>query len=259
MGVWLVASALAQENSRSLPFFKLTREERVITVQQTATDAEGGLFVNNGQGCGEEGTYFSTVYAPAPKVVEVTVNDTLITANIVLREQPSGNQDEATLNMVGGKLEFDFDTFCPADIQPNDTPSVTIYQDRTTIDGSRFLYDNSTGLGTLEGPVTLERIAKEDSPALTATSESLEFNVDEDVTTLIGNVQVVSEDRVSEAESLVYNEEAGIAILYGDPARSRMGEDVVEGSIIKYDLDSNDVVVTENVSATFEYQPEDEP
>ena len=106
----------------------------------------------------------------------------------------------------------------------------------------------------LSGPVALERTAEGDSPALSVTAdEGLTFDGDEDVSTFRGNVQTTSEGRVSSADTLEYNEAAGVAILRGSPARSQEGDDVVEGSVIEYDIDSNDVVVREKVKAVFEY------
>ena len=40
-------------------------------------------------------------------------------------------------------------------------------------------------------------------------------------------------------------------MLRGNPARSRNDEGEVMGEVIEYDLDSNDVVVTQGVRGTF--------
>ena len=48
------------------------------------------------------------------------------------------------------------------------------------------------------------------------------------------------------------DEEAGFAILRGNPARSRDENGVVAGQVIEYDLNSNDVVVRGGVEGTFE-------
>lgn len=245
--VALVAVALAQA---TLPSFELRREGRVITVQQTASDAEGGVFASR-TGCRAEGMVLTTVYAPAPKRVETTVNEVVIRSSIVLREQPSGNQDQAVLDLFGGTLVFNPETFCPEAITPSELPEVTLSQGRTTITGTRFRYDNATGIGTMAGPVNLSRLAEGDSPALTARADRLEFDVDADTTVLRGNVRVESEDRFSEAETLELDEAAGVAVLRGEPARSRQGGDTVEGRVIIYDINTNDVVVREGARATF--------
>ena len=106
----------------------------------------------------------------------------------------------------------------------------------------------------MTGPVALERTAEGASPALSVTAtDGLTINADENVSTFRGGVQTTSEGRSSSADTLEYNEEAGIAILRGSPARSQEGDDVVEGSVIEYDINSNDVVVKEKVRGTFEY------
>lgn len=245
----LLSNALA--NERNLPSFSLDREDTRIRVQQTATDEEGGIFVSRTGGCRGEDITLTTVYAPAPKQAETRYGETLITSNAVLREQPRGDQEQATLDFFDGTLELS-DELCPENIQHSDDPQVSLIQGRTTILGSSAFLDNATGLGEMEGPIQLHRRAEGDSPSLDATSDRLEFDVDKDITILKGNVQVESDGRVSEADTLEFDEQSSLAILRGNPARSREGSDVVEGKVIEYDLDSNDVVVIGGVSATFD-------
>ena len=142
------------------------------------------------------------------------------------------------------------ETRCPENIIRSEEADVTLTQERTTILGKTFIYDNDKGLGNMEGPVTLDRVAEGDSPALKANSDKLEFNVDTDQKILTGNVKIESEDRVSEAERLEYDEKNSIAVLYGNPAKSTKGEDTLEGSIIIYYLDKNDVVIKGNIQGT---------
>lgn len=246
----MLLTAALQE---TLPSFELERGDRTIRVQQTATDAEGGIFAQR-SGCRTEGKSLTTVYAPAPNLVETTIADTVITSNIVLREQPSGDQDAAVLEHIAGTLEFDEESFCPAEIEPSGKPDVTLRQGRTTIHGTSFTYDNATGVGVMAGPVDLTRQPEDGVEELTATADALEFNVDENSTLLTGNVQITSGDRRSEASTVDYDEAAGFAVLRGDPAVSRLGQDVVEGRIIEYDLNTNDVVVMQGVRASFEFE-----
>ena len=69
---------------------------------------------------------------------------------------------------------------------------------------------------------------------------------------LRGSVVVTSEDRISEAEELEYDEENSIAIMTGSPAISRDAEGFVQGETIIYYLDSNDVVVKGDIAAEIE-------
>jgi lipopolysaccharide export system protein LptA len=93
-----------------------------------------------------------------------------------------------------------------------------------------------------------------DSEGLAATAAALEYDLDTERSTLTGGVRVVAGDRVSEAETLELDEEAGLATLTGNPARSQKGEDRIEGDTLLYYLDSNDVVVIGAVKGTLEVE-----
>ncbi len=239
----------------NLPSFELRRDDRPITVQQTATDAEGGINVIKGGPTCRKDENLSFYYAPDPKRIDTKVNKTRIRSSVVLRTQPKEGgaeaQDKAVLNFFGGSLGLDDETLCPQNLKREKDPKVTIKVGRTTVEGGPLVYENSRGVGEMTGPVKLERRASGDSPALTASSARFSFNVDDDIQTLRGNVKVESDGRTSEADTLELDEEAGFAVLRGNPARSRSDEGEVMGEVIEYDLDSNDVVVTQGVRGTF--------
>lgn len=239
----------------NLPSFELTRGERPITVQQTATDAEGGIAVTRGGSSCRDDENISFFYAPEPKRIDTTVDNTRIRSSIVFRTQPKEGgaeaQDRAVLDFYGGSLGVDDETGCPQNLRRDADAQVVITEGRTTVQGGPLRYENSSGVGEMAGPVDLERRATEDSPALTASAAFFLFNVDTDLQTFRGGVEVESDGRTSEADSLVLDEEAGFAVLRGSPARSRDEEGEVAGSVIEYDLDTNDVVVTEGVEGTF--------
>ena len=249
----------------------IDRKDRTILVSLFAPSEEGGEFRLNVPEC-EKDIRFSTIYAPKPYLVETKVNEAIITSQIALSRRPPNVENEAgeiiergadkqKLELVGGTLKVNQETLCPEDIERTETADVTLKEGRTTVLGANFLYDNSTGIGKMKGPITLDRVAEGDSPALNATSDSLETNVDEDKTYLTGNVKVTSEDRVSEAATLEYNEEEGQAILRGTeetPAKSTKGNDVLQGDVIIYFLDTNDVVVQGNLQGDIEVDLEDE-
>ena len=246
------ALSLALVQDSNLPFFELTRDERVTIVQQTASDPEGGIFASR-TGCNEEQEdyTFTTVFAPNPLKVETQINDTRITSNIVLREQPPKDQDNATLHMAGGTLEFNEEEFCPENIEESSEPEVKIETGRTTVLGVTFDYANATGVGTMTGPVDLNRAAEGDSPALQASSNGLEFVEETEQITLKDKVRVESDGRVSEADFLDYDEENGIAVLRGNATSQKDGE-LLSGDEITYFLDNNDVRVVGNVEGTLE-------
>lgn len=167
--------------------------------------------------------------------------------------EPEKKAEKETLEMFGGSLEFTR-TRCPENTQASTAADVTVEEGRSTITGSKFFYNNATGIGDMAGPINLEREAKGDSPALTGTSDTMEFNVDEDLTILKGNVEVKSDGRVSKADTVEFDEQSSLAILLGNPATSNKDNDVVKGNVITYYLDSNDVVVDKNIQANFELE-----
>jgi lipopolysaccharide export system protein LptA len=241
---------LAQDAPDTRPQLRLNRDDRTIQVIQNAPSSEGGKFHLRAP-C-EDGMRLNTVYAPEPYLVETNVNETLITSSIVLDTRPEGRQDDATLELFGGTLEVD-DRFCPQNIVRSEQPDVTVYQGRTTITGTTFFYENATGLGTLSGPIDLVRTQAGEAPELGAVADTLTIDVDRDVTLLQGNTTVSADGRESHADEVEYDEASGMAILRGSPARSEKDGDVVQGNVIEYDLDSNDVVVKGGISATFEF------
>lgn len=250
----------------------IERKDRTILVSLYAPSEEGGEFRLNVPEC-EKDLRLSTIYAPKPYIVETQVNEAVITSQIALSRRPPNVENEAgeiiergsdkqKLELVGGTLKVNQETLCPEDIKRTEAADVTLKEGRTTVLGANFLYDNNTGIGTMKGPITLDRVKEGDSPALNATSDTLETNVDEDKTFLNGNVKVTSEDRVSEATSLEYNEKEGFAILRGSeetPAKSTKGNDVLQGDTIIYYLDTNDVKIIGSLQGDIEVNLEDEP
>lgn len=233
--------------------FRLTRNDRIIEVQQFAPQAEGGQFRTNVPDC-EPDLRLSTVFAPSPYAVVTRIADTSIVSQVVLARRPpreEGGEDRQTLEMFGGTLEMS-ENFCPQNVERSGQPDVFIVQGRTTVSGTDLLYDNATGLANLSGPVDLQRTGEDGQPPITATSQRLVFNVDTDLSTLEGDVEVISDKRTSHADTLELNEAEGVAVLHGNPARSTEGANVLEGSTLLYFLDSDDVVVVGGVTGTLE-------
>lgn len=252
-GVFVVR---AQGLNSNLPSFELQRENRRIKVQQTALDKEGGIAITRGGSDCRKTENISFFFAPAPKRVQTTVNKTVIRSSIVLRHQPKAGgakaQDNAILDFFGGTLGVDNRRGCPKGVKRDPKAQVTITEGRTTVKGSDLTYHNKSGVGDMKGPIHMQRRAKGDSPALTATSERLSFNVDTDTQTLAGEVKVISQGRTSNAETLELDEEKGLAVLKGKPAKSRTDQGEVRGRVIEYDINHNDVVVLEGVKGSFE-------
>lgn len=250
LGVTLMLVTLAQDTR---PQLRITRQNKVIRViQAEVSSREGAEFIPRNPRCDDDND-LGIVFAPSPGFVETLINETRITSSIALLRRPKGTQEQEQLDLTGGVLSFN-EVFCPDVTEETQAGDVTLQVGRTTIHGSQFIYDNVTGIGDLLGPVRLGREAEGNSPALEATSQTLSYDVDADRTLLIGGVRVESDGRVSEADELDYDETGSIAVLRGSPATSRRGGEFIQGNVIIYFLDSNDVVVEGNISGEIELE-----
>ena len=114
----------------NLPSFELKRDDRPITVQQTATDAEGGISVTRGGSECRKNENLSFYYAPNPKRIDTKVDNTRIRSSIVLRTQPKEGgadaQDKAVLSFFGGSLGRNEETLCPQNLKREKSEKVTI-------------------------------------------------------------------------------------------------------------------------------------
>ena len=207
--------ALAQDTQLTRPQLTIERNDSEIRVIQNGRSADGAEFIPSNPGC-EEGQSLGVVYAPPPGFVETLVNDTRIVSTVALLRRPDGTEDEETLELFDGSLELDPATLCPTNIQRSEK-NVTVTEGRTTTTGKTFFYNNATGIGEMDGPIDLQRAEEGNSPALTASSNNLDFNVDSDLTILQGNVEVESDGRTSRAQRLELDEETGFAVLTGSP------------------------------------------
>ncbi len=263
--VAVAAVALAQ----GLPTVTVERSDRTIVVEQRTTGAEGARTVLANRNC-EEGVLTNLFFGPVPGYVVTRFDATELTSQlaIVRVPQPAAGDDlddepasdDETVELLGGTATFDRPG-CLEAVDPEGARPVELLQGRTTVRGVRFFLDRGTDVATMDGPITLTRRAEGDGPALEATSDSLEFDVSDERATLSGAVTITSGDRVSTADRLELDEEAGVALLAGSPAISRRGSDEVRGDVLRYDLETDDVVVVGNVSATFEVDlgTDDEP
>ncbi len=247
VGALLLAStALAQTESQ----VTLTRKDTTIVVTLKAQYADGARFIGNNPNC-QTGKRQALLYGPAPGYVDTRVGkDTELRSNVAIvltPEQAAGGSNAAagedqTLELYDGTVTLDRPG-CIGSEQRTKAPSVTMVQGRTTVRGTRFFLDQGSDTGTMDGPIELVRAAAGDSPALTASADSMRFDTQTRHATLMGNVKVTSQDRVTTADSLELDEAAGVALLAGSPARSTQGKDVLEGSRLRYYLNNNDVVV----------------
>lgn len=232
------------------------REDATLVITNRGLSTAGARNLFNRRGCEEE-TLSTVLYGPPNEVEMVIDGDTILRSSMVTISEPEGEQDQVsadqqTIEMVDGQAMFTDRPACLASFREAEVPLVRLEQGRTTISATRFFLDREVDVAQLDGPIELERSPEGDSASLQATSESLAYDLKTDLSTLTGNVRVVSGDRISEAETLELDEEAGLATLTGTPARSVQGEDEIMGDTLLYYLDSNDVVVLGRVQGTLE-------
>lgn len=272
--VIVVGAALAL--AQGLPTVTVTRGERTIVIAQRTAGADGARTVLANRNC-EEGVLTNVFFGPVAGYVETSFEETALLSQVAVVRVPRADAeppadaatlddasdppeagDEETVELYGGRVTFDRPG-CIAEVDAEEARPVELRQGRTTVLGGRFFLDRGTDVATMDGPVTLTRAPAEgdDRPPLEATAGEMTFDVERERATLIGGVVVTSGDRVSEADRLELDEAAGVALLTGSPAVSRRGADEVRGNALRYDLETDEVVATGAVSATFEVDLDD--
>lgn len=169
----------------------------------------------------------------------------------LLETAPEGAKDQLSL--------------CGVEVKRAPAPdTVFVTQGKTQLKGQKLLYDDTDGIARIDGPITFDRA--NDREPLSGSSERIDVNVDEESTTLIGNVVLTSKGgRVSKAPRVEYDDTTNTARLYGtpeQPASSVKGTDVIsltQGYIL-YDLDTNNVVARTDAEGniTGEFQDSEE-
>ncbi len=241
----LAPAAAAQTESQ----VTLKRKDTDIVVTLKARYADGARFIGNNPNC-QTGMRQTLLYGPDPGYVDTRVgSDTELRSNVAIVLTPDGataGGEQQTLELYDGTVNLSRPG-CIDSEQRATAASVTLVQGRTTVKGTRFFLDQGTDTGTMDGPITLDRAADGASPALTATADTMTFDTQTRHATLHGNVRVTSQDRVTTADTLELDEAAGLALMTGSPARSVKGNDVLQGTRLRYYLDTNDVVVLGDV------------
>jgi lipopolysaccharide export system protein LptA len=245
-GAALGVLAVAQGTTTTVT---IERGERLILVEQFGRASDGARSILANDNC-EPGTRVTLFYGPPPGRVQTTFDDTRLTSTIAVVRVPDGAEDE-TLELRGGRAVISRPG-CLEEVDEDGAELVVLEQGRTTVTGTRFFLDQDSDVADMAGPVTLQRRGEDGTVALEASARQLRFDIASERATLEGDVTVRSEDRESTAERLELDEAAGIAILTGQPAVSRKGQDEVRGATLRYDLDSDDVVVIGGVRATFQ-------
>jgi lipopolysaccharide export system protein LptA len=243
----LLLAALGQEATTTT--VTVERGERTLLVEQRALAADGARSILGNERC-EPGARVTLFYGPPPGYVQTTVDETTLTSTIAIVRVPIEGDGDETLELFGGRATISR-AGCLEEVDDADAERVVLAQGRTVVRGTRFFLDQDTDVAEMTGPVELERRNADGGVALEATARELSFDIASERSTLAGDVVVRSDERVSTADRLELDEAAGLAFLTGAPAVSRRGEDEVRGETLRYDLETDDVVVTGSVRGTF--------
>jgi len=257
--VAMMAGAAAAQTATRL---QLERSDADIELVNAGRADEGARSILRLPGCeptpDDRATFF---YAPGggvtARIVQEEGEPAVVAAPLMIVRQPpavegaDGPSDAETLEAIDATTGFGRPP-CPEGLERAEAPEVELVQGRTRVVGRDFFLDRGADVATMAGPVRLVRTPASGGDVVRADAEALRYDLDGGRSTLTGGVRVEAGDRISEADTLALDEGAGVAILSGDPAVSRAGDDEVRGRRLRYDLETNDVVIEGNVEGTFE-------
>ncbi|GGL03546.1 LptA/OstA family protein [Deinococcus radiotolerans] len=234
-------------------------KDRQITIVRTGTSDETGIFaLCQPQDADPPDTPTLAVFSETGAGgVQITIDKNVIRVPLAVVTQlpPKDGQDgsDGRVEASAGTARFldeppegktDRLSRCEVEATPKPAPdTVIVTQGRTELKGQKLVYDSSDGVARIDGPVTFKRSSDRD--ALTGKSDRIEVSVDDEKTTLVGNVELKSDGgRTSRAARVEYDDTRNVARLYGtpeQPAESVKGGDTLRAGVIVYDLDRNEV------------------
>lgn len=239
----------------SSPRVTVVRDDKTITATKYGPDDKGLAIICPPKDDDPDQLTQTVYYDVAPYFVHITVDKNLIKAPIAFVSAQDGGDGKIEA-YAGTATESKDEKTCLPDLKPDPKPgTVLVEQGKTKLTGSRLEYDRTTGIAEVAGPIVFERPQQND--ALKGTSDSIRIFVDAEKTVLEGNVTLTSKCRVSKADRVEYDDTKNRAILFGQPAVSKQsdGKGQIQGSVISYNLETNDVIVTETyggVSGVFD-------
>ncbi len=161
---------------------------------------------------------------PDPEGITATVSNLTILAQHAVLAVPAELQDEVFLSEAEGSREASFEG------------GVSVRRGRLQATGPGLAYSEATGLGVLQGPADIFIAAgADDEEEVNITAGEVEFDVDTDMSTSRGDVQLASGTQTAQAALLVYAEERSLGVLSGE------GEQV---RIVRLDEDGSELVIT---------------
>jgi lipopolysaccharide export system protein LptA len=222
----------------------VVRDDKTITAIKYGPDDKGLAIICPPKDDDPDQLTQTVYYDVAPYFVHITVDKNLIKAPIAFVTAQDGGDGKIEA-YAGTATESKDEKACLPDLKPDPKPgTVLVEQGKTKLNGSRLQYDRITGIAEVAGPINFERPQENDS--LKGTSDSIRIFVDAEKTVLEGNVTLTSKCRTSTADRVEYDDTKNRAILFGKPVVSRQSDgSEIQGSVISYNLETNDVIVVE--------------
>ena len=163
--------------------------ERIISIDSSGGNQSGNL------------RFGPILYThPDPEGIEAVVSNLTIYAQQAELRGPEG--EEISLTDAQGRRIATF------------TDGVRVTRNRLTATGPDLSYSEAEGLGTLVGGVDINVAPRdeEDDPVLIVATEA-EFDVDTDISTSTGDVQLTNGTQSAESEEIIFEEDRSLAKL----------------------------------------------
>ncbi|WP_424951135.1 LptA/OstA family protein [Deinococcus sp.] len=238
-------------------------KKRLITVVRTGISDATGVFVAC-QPLSDDppGTPTISVFSETGVGgIRVSIDKNLIVAPLALVTQKDGGDGHIEVSAGTARALDDVPAGatdrlgkCAIEAKPATVPdSVNVTQGKTRLKGSKLVYDDSDGVARIGGPITFSR--QNNGGTLSGSSGSIEVNVDEQTTTLVGDVTLRDGVRTSTAARVEYDDAANVAILRGTPgapAETVTSDQTLTASVIRYNLDTGSVVALGPVGGEFQ-------
>lgn len=241
-------------------------EKRTIEIVRQGTDETGISATCSPQDDEPEDAPTIVVYSETTsRGVRVTVDKNIIRAPLAIITKQQGG--DGHIEMTAGSARYldeapegktDRLSRCEVEARAevkNDTVDVT--QGKTSLKGSKLVYDENDGVARIAGPITFSR------EKLSGKSQRIDVDVEREVTTLVGGVEFRDGERTSKAERVDYDDTRNVAILRGTPeklAETSTPKDTLRAETIRYNLDTGEAVVLRGekpISGKFEDDAED--
>lgn len=170
---------------------------------------------------------------PDPEGIEATVSNLTIFAQEAELRGPEG--EEIALTAAKGRRTATF------------TAGVRVTRNRLESKGSDLTYTEEDGLGILVGGVDIMVAPKdeEDDPVL-ITAETAEFDVDTDVSTSRGNVELENGNQSAESDELIFEEDRNLGRLSGMDRQCTLTREDDDGDILTITADVCRVLTDED-------------